>query len=179
MRLPRPREYAFGGHYTPGATGIFAVPEGTAAARMPGLRYYLTHDVGIAFGPDWHKVFGRKLRRRDGGVLRTASREEKGASTGPTPVYEQFSGDAARSTTRLELEVDDPFRDPGGNPEDWSDDDGGERDGTQYLSALQRRAWRIIESMKTEPEWEGTKYSLLERCVTFLPVRDARPAIMH
>ena len=55
-----PREWAFGGHYTPGATGIFAVPEGTAAARMPGLRYYLTHDVGDAFGPDWQKVFGPK-----------------------------------------------------------------------------------------------------------------------
>lgn len=208
---PTPKEYAFGGHYQPGVSGIFAVPEGTAASRMPGaltrttvvpptggrfrqddvltlhacagLKYYLTLDVGEAFGEDWRRVFGPKLRRRSLSRVNSVERSESstspdrvvnargtGGEQGPVPYGGGWTPTA--STTRLTVgdgatdAGEDPFKDPEPVDEDARlEDDGGEKDGTQYMTKLQRRAWRIIEQMKKEEEWNGTKYSLLSRSV--------------
>ncbi|KAK4705801.1 deubiquitinase DESI2, partial [Phenoliferia sp. Uapishka_3] len=192
-RYPTPKEYAFGGHYVENHTGIFSVPEGTAALRMPGLRYYLTFDAGECFGSDWEKVFGPKGRRgsglerarsrlsvdqRGGVEPLTTSSWEKGLlspSSSHRGPYEAFA--SSRTTSQLSISESDGYYSPtleqSGSFEDlpqddWCEDDGGERDGTQYLNKYQRRAYRIIEKMREEPEWEGTKYNLLNRnCNTF------------
>lgn len=45
---------------------------------------------------------------------------------------------------------------------EW-EDDGGRSDGTDYMTTNERRVWRVIEAMKKEDEWDGTKYDLLGR----------------
>lgn len=124
---PTPQEFAFGGHDSEG-TGVFSVPAGSAAARMPGLRPYMTLDVGEAFGPDWEAS-----RKKEAGSV--------GAAYGFLP-----------STSQLSL---------AGPAEFDTEDDGGASDGTQYLSTDERRAWRIIERMREEPQWQGRAYRLL------------------
>ena len=57
--------------------------------------------------------------------------------------------------------VDDAFLEGDQEEEDDWNDDGGESDGTQYLTVEERRAWRILERMRIESEWPGTSYRLL------------------
>lgn len=167
---PSPQEYAFGGHDTPRVSGVFSIPAGSAAQRMPGLRFYTTVDLGEAFGDDWEREFGTRsdpLSRvstasGDKGKGRAADEDETIAGP-PHGGWMSFS----RSTTALASEADErnPFRDLVGE-ESIEDDDGGVRDGTEYLTRKQRRAWRIIEEMKNDEEWNGTRYRLLERWVS-------------
>ena len=55
--------------------------------------------------------------------------------------------------------VEDPFRDPGEG--EWEEEDGGARDETEGMTRSERKAWRIMEEMKKEEEWGGTRYQLL------------------
>ncbi|GAA5957623.1 hypothetical protein JCM21900_000771 [Sporobolomyces salmonicolor] len=187
--FPSPAEYAFGGHDSPTLTGIFSIPAGTAAQRMPGLRYYLELDAGEAFGHDWDRAFGpqskgdatqqepRKEVRRMGSKRslfsgRNGREGEGGAGTLAGPPYGGWQAINSHSTatlatlaSSLDGSVEDPFTDP--DPV-GVDDDGGASDGTEYMTKAQRRAWSIIQQMKNEEEWRGTKYKLLERnCNTF------------
>lgn len=128
---------------------------------MSGLREYLNVECGTCFGEEWERVFGPKRRRRSG--VRREGSEEKGAREW-----------AARSTTALNTEAgssrvslgEDPFRDPVRDEEDeWEEEDAGARDGTEYMTRTERKAWRIIEAMKKEDEWGGTRYQLLGKYV--------------
>ncbi|KAM0752888.1 DUF862-domain-containing protein [Meredithblackwellia eburnea MCA 4105] len=111
---------------------------------------------------------------RDSIVSSTRGEKSPPGSTNSSPYLSggASSEDAAsKSTTHLTsvdsegFLVDEPVND---GSEDWLDDDGGERDGTQYLTKHQRLAYRIIEGMKREPEWNGNKYLLLEKnCNSF------------
>ncbi|GAA5862501.1 hypothetical protein JCM5296_000364 [Sporobolomyces johnsonii] len=184
---PSPLEYAFGGHDSPSLTGIFAIPAGTAAQRMPGLRYYLELDAGEAFGDDWDRAFGpqSKEAHKESGkeVRRMGSKrslfsgsngreDEGGGGTLAGPPYGGWQAINSHSTatlatlaSSLDGSVEDPFTDPEPAGED---DDGGASDGTEYMTKAQRRAWRIIQQMKDDEEWRGTRYKLLERnCNTF------------
>ena len=148
---PSPLEYAFGGHDEPGLSGIFSIPAGTAAARMPGLRYYTTVDCGEAFGDDWRRAFRPEQRK---GEL-----EAEAASEGAGRPYSGWAAVGSRSTVNLASgDGDDPFRDP-------DEDDGGASDGTEYMTRAERRAWRIIQDLKGDAEWNGQRYRLLEKCV--------------
>ncbi|KAI5481765.1 hypothetical protein MNV49_000042 [Pseudohyphozyma bogoriensis] len=146
------REWAFGGHYQEGTSGIFCIPARTAQERMgPQLRYYMEVDAGEIFGKDWEREFGPKRRR-------TAERPKSG---GP---YQQMDGQAS-SSSRLTLASEDenPFKDPGGELESdelsWIEDDGGDSDGTAWMTKHERMAFRIIETMRKDTEaWGGTKY---------------------
>ncbi|GAA5858826.1 hypothetical protein JCM8547_005003 [Rhodosporidiobolus lusitaniae] len=139
---PSPYEYAFGGHDQLGVSGIFSIPSGTSAQRMPGLRHYLEVDMGEAFGEDWDKAF-RPKQKNEGVLSRVSSR-----------------------ATMASVE-EDPFKDPQGE-ELEDEDDGGISDGTEYLTKAERRAWRIVQAMRKDEEWNGTKYRLLEKnCNTF------------
>ncbi|GAA5909251.1 hypothetical protein JCM6882_003779 [Rhodosporidiobolus microsporus] len=185
---PSPNEYAFGGHDSPGTSGIFSIPAGTAAQRMPGLRYYMTVDCGEAFGPDWEREFFPSRREQAGGGsgLSRVSSALSVASGGSGSVKgKQRAGDAdetvagppyggwmsfSRSTTTLTSQAEDPFKDPTSPDVDepFEEDDGGASDGTEYLTKAERRAWRIIQAMKQDDEWNGTSYRLLEKnCNTF------------
>ncbi|GAA5828244.1 hypothetical protein JCM11251_002656 [Rhodosporidiobolus azoricus] len=161
-----PYEYAFGGHDSPGVTGVFSIPAGTAAQRMPGLRYYMTVDVGTAFGADWRREFGPQGKPGERGGLSRVKSASSVASGGGTAGNGPFS----RSTTALISQAEDPFKDPTspdlGSP--LEEDDGGASDGTEYLTKAERRAWRIIQAMKQDEEWNGTRYRLLEKnCNSF------------
>lgn len=146
---PSSHEYAFGGHSSRGVTGIFALPAGTAAQRMPGLRAYLTVECGSCFGEDWERVFGPKRRRRS--AAPQGEKDWAGRSTTALNL-----GEEGRSTMSL---VEDPFRDPGEG--EWEEEDGGARDETEGMTRSERKAWRIMEEMKKEEEWGGTRYQLL------------------
>ncbi|GAA5883947.1 hypothetical protein JCM3774_001477 [Rhodotorula dairenensis] len=181
---PAPSEFAFGGHDSPGTTGIFSIPAGTAVQRMPGLRYYTTIDAGEAFGKDWEREFQgdhaatTESRRVHSATAtpRTTARTPPSAGTWLTaatdanelpPYGTALSASDSRSTERLALPPTSDSR-PGASPEAEDDDDGGEGDGTQYMSRAERRAYRILQAMKRDPDWNGTKYRLLERnCNTF------------
>ncbi|BGP36358.1 hypothetical protein JCM10450v2_000258 [Rhodotorula kratochvilovae] len=172
---PAPAEWAFGGHDEPGLTGVFSVPAGTAAQRMPGIRHYMTVDLGEAFGDDWRRAFGHKPRGSESGLSRQASRSSvwswggKSAQDGLVagPPYGGWAAVNSRSTVNLSSgEADDPFRDPPVGEDD--EDDGGASDGTDYMTKAERRAFRILEEMRRDPEWNGTRYRLLEKnCNTF------------
>ncbi|GAA5924944.1 hypothetical protein JCM3775_006324 [Rhodotorula graminis] len=158
---PSPLEYAFGGHDEPGLSGIFSIPAGTAASRMPGLRYYTTVDCGDAFGDDWRRAF--RPQGRDGSGREARSDEAGGGGTGAP--YGGWAAVGSRSTVNLASggDGDDPFQDPAGGEGMDDDDDGGASDGTGYMTRAERRAWRIIQDLKRDPEWNGTKYRLLEK----------------
>ncbi|GAA5823379.1 hypothetical protein JCM3770_006845 [Rhodotorula araucariae] len=171
---PAPVEWAFGGHDDPGVSGIFSVPAGTAATRMPGLRSYMTLELGEAFGDDWRRVFGRESRVADDSPSRQGSlsprswggkSEQDGLVAGPP--YEGWAAVNSRSTVNLSgADAEDPFSDP--PPDEDDEDDGGASDGTEYMSRAERRAFRIIEAMRRDSEWNGTRYRLLEKnCNTF------------
>ncbi|BGO99161.1 hypothetical protein NBRC10513v2_000265 [Rhodotorula toruloides] len=188
---PNPTEYAYGGHDSPNVTGVFGIPAGTAAQRMPGLRYYSTLDAGTAFGEDWEKAFGRRssgesvkrgrrrrLERTRSGRTRQASEEETIAG----PPYGGWQSVDSQSTINLVESAQAPGRIPkmglkadededeadGSADEDEDEDDGGARDGTQYITKAERRAYRILQEMKADPAWNGTRYRLLEKnCNTF------------
>jgi hypothetical protein len=140
-------------------TGVFTIPAGTAPQRMPGLRPYLLIDAGVAFGPEWERVFGPKRlkRRREGSITAGSESGERGEkhedrATIAGPPYEY----AARSTSRLTHPAnddgEDPFRDHG-------EGEVVEEDVDDYSA----RAWKIVESMKEEEAWWGTSYSLLSK----------------
>lgn len=169
---PTPAEYAFGGHDSLGTTGIFSIPAGTAVQRMPGLRYYMTIDAGEAFGKDWQRAFDGGA---DGQASSRTARPRSAAEAPPSAEswslttkttesnrFRTYSiASDARSFDPLATRKGSPSFD--NNPEGSDDDDGGARDGTQYMTRAERRAFRIIEAMKRDPEWNGTKYRLLER----------------
>ncbi|GAA5850894.1 hypothetical protein JCM9279_006231 [Rhodotorula babjevae] len=142
---PSPLEYAFGGHDEPGLSGIFSIPAGTAASRMPGLRYYSTLDLGDAFGDDWRRAFAPGQRKDERAA---AAASEQGGSAGRP--YGGWVAVGSRSTVNLASD-------------DADDDDGGASDGTGYMTRAERRAWRIIQDLKRDPEWNGTRYRLLEK----------------
>ncbi|GAA5830708.1 hypothetical protein JCM5353_004093 [Sporobolomyces roseus] len=171
---PLPLEYAFGGHDSC-VTGIFSIPAGTATQRMPGLRYYRTHDMGEAFGEEWKKLYGsskreearpRRLRKQSSKAsllskTTTNRNDDEGETTTARP-YEGYLDHSSSTTSLATTFVDSNDQD------DWEDDDGGYSDGTEYLSRPQRRAWRIIQQMKRDPNWHGTNYNLLQRnCNSF------------
>ncbi|GAA5972718.1 hypothetical protein JCM11641_002988 [Rhodosporidiobolus odoratus] len=179
---PNPLEYAFGGHDTPGVTGVFSIPAGTAAQRMPGLKHYMTVDLGEAFGEDWEKAFRparTRLRRMGSKASLTSTIRGKGkgkvehdAETIAGPPYGSSWIGFSRSSTALTSQQEDPFRDPIGSTAEEQeledDDDGGESDGTGYMTKAERRAWLIIQDLRRDEDWQGTKYRLLERnCNTF------------
>ncbi|TNY23182.1 hypothetical protein DMC30DRAFT_414379 [Rhodotorula diobovata] len=156
---PLPAEWAFGGHDEPGLSGVFSIPAGTAAQRMPGLRLYTTVDLGDAFGDDWRRAYGPKRRREE--------RRRQEDATGSSVPYGGWTAVNSRSTVNLTgggggSDGEDPFRDPGVGGED-DEDDGGASDGTEYLTRAERRAYRIIQAMRKDPEWNGTRYRLLEK----------------
>jgi hypothetical protein len=136
---------------------------------MPGLRYYMTLDLGEAFGEDWEREFGWQ----NGSLSRTSTRtsvkgkgkaghEEETIAGPPYGGWLPFS----QSTTTLRSEIEEnPFKDPVGDGDGFNEDDGGLSDGTEYLSTKQRRAWRVLQTMKQDEEWNGTKYKLLERYI--------------
>ncbi|ORY90121.1 hypothetical protein BCR35DRAFT_299663 [Leucosporidium creatinivorum] len=171
---PAPLEYAFGGHDVPGATGVFSIPAGTAAVRMgPSLRPYLTLDVGEAFGDDWRSAFGPKRRRKSkrtdstSSSLRPKLQQYGSEATLAGPPYGGAEG-GSPSQLSLMTSVDDAFLEGDQEEEDDWNDDGGESDGTQYLTVEERRAWRILERMRIESEWHGTSYRLLgHNCNSF------------
>ncbi|GAA5981290.1 hypothetical protein JCM10908_004055 [Rhodotorula pacifica] len=181
---PTPAEYAFGGHDSPGTTGIFSIPAGTAVQRMPGLRYYTTVDAGEAFGKDWERAFrGNAVDAASDGRRSLSSAKARSPAT-PSSSESWTTTAAARDSERQhpyradslgETRSTDQFgtsKKSVSNSEtashDSGDDDGGEADGTQYMTRAQRRAYRILQEMKRDPEWNGGKYRLLERkCNTF------------
>ncbi|GAA6040371.1 hypothetical protein JCM8097_007581 [Rhodosporidiobolus ruineniae] len=185
---PTPLECAFGGHDSQGVTGIFSIPAGTAAQRMPGLRLLQTIDAGEAFGEDWQKAFGPKRPATTGGMLSrvssVASEASKAAWKGKDRAADQDSLPEtpssttsspysawfpfSRSTTTLANDAEDPFEDPDSPWSPFMEDDGGVSDGTEYLTKAERRAWRIIQAMRQDEEWNGTRYRLLEKnCNSF------------
>lgn len=129
---------------------------------MPGLRLYTTVDLGDAFGDDWRRAYGPKRRREE--------RRRQEDATGSSVPYGGWTAVNSRSTVNLTgggggSDGEDPFRDPGVGGED-DEDDGGASDGTEYLTRAERRAYRIIQAMRKDPEWNGTRYRLLEKCVS-------------
>lgn len=168
---PTPAEYAFGGHDSPGTTGIFSIPAGTAVQRMPGLRYYMTIDAGEAFGKDWERAFrggeasSRTARPRSAAEAPPSAESWSvaGTTTGANPDRTDSITSDARSSDQLATGKDSLFSEANPDRSDDDDDDGGARDGTQYMTRAERRAFRILEAMKQDPEWNGTKYRLLER----------------
>lgn len=164
---PVPLEYAFGGHDVPGATGVFSIPAGTAAARMgPSLRPYLTLDVGEAFGDDWRAAFGPKRRKKGKRVdstsssLRSKLQQYRSEATLAGPPYGGGAEGGSPSLLSLTtLGEDEAYLDEEDEEDEW--DDGGESDGTQYLTLEERRAWRIIGRMREDSVWQGTSYRLL------------------
>ncbi|GAA6002788.1 hypothetical protein JCM10207_007681 [Rhodosporidiobolus poonsookiae] len=190
---PEGKEYAFGGHDQPGVSGVFSIPAGTAASRMPGLRYYMTVDCGEAFGADWERAFRPHRRPVEEGMSAlervssavsgfTASSAGKGKGRAGDDDGETIAGPPyggwmsfSRSTATLNSpsSAENPFRDPatpsqGDSPLEDDEDDGGVSDGTEYLTKAERRAWRIVQEMRQDEAWNGTKYRLLERnCNTF------------
>ncbi|GAA6058542.1 hypothetical protein JCM10212_006981 [Sporobolomyces blumeae] len=182
---PTPLEYAFGGHDSPNVTGVFSIPAESAPQRMPGLRHYRTIDVGTAFGPEWRKLNGRdheakrqdndgarKLRKHasTASLLGDAQRPSQGTSvrtadddetTLAGPRYPGLA-DASSSVASFETLSHSPVDGQVG------DDDGGVSDGIEYMTRDQRRAWRIIQELKRDPAWNGTRYDLLKRnCNSF------------
>lgn len=158
---PTPSEYAFGGHDEPGATGIFSVPAGTAVKHMPGLRHYRTIEVGPAFGPDWKKAFDPSTRSssttpRLAGSSPSAS---SWATSSRDPSSTSTKGQSALpSKSQADRSGQESLADyPGG------EDDGGNADGTYYMTPAERRADRILREMRQDPAWHGTQYRLLER----------------
>lgn len=159
---------------------------------MPGLRHYTTLDAGTAFGDDWEKAFGRRSggdgvkkerkRRLDGrtrsGRTRQTSEDDE---TIAGPPYEGWQSIDSQSTVNLVASSHAPGRAPKmgfktGEEEDEEvgsaddeEDDGGASDGTQYMTKAERRAYRILQELKADPAWNGTRYRLLEKWV--LPLR--------
>lgn len=175
---PTPTEFAFGGHDSPGTTGIFSLPAGAAVRRMPGLRYYTTIGAGEAIGSDWEREFTLH------GRARTASPKASVASWLPVRNSSSVSLSTATPSESALVASTSSENGDGGSAvdaaadlkEDGNVDDGGLSDGTQYMSRAERRAHRIIEEMKRDPAWNGTKYRLLERSVrVFFPMRSQMP----
>ncbi|BGP28531.1 hypothetical protein JCM10296v2_000266 [Rhodotorula toruloides] len=187
---PNPTEYAFGGHDSPNVTGVFGIPAGTAAQRMPGLRYYSTLDAGTAFGEDWEKAFGRrssgavvkKERRRqlDGRARSERTRQASEDGTIAGQPYGGWQSIESQSTVNLVDSAQAPGRTPkmgftadenedeAEGSADEDEDDRGASDGTQYMTKAERRAYRILQELKADPAWNGTRYRLLEKnCNTF------------
>ncbi|GAA5972010.1 hypothetical protein JCM3765_005575 [Sporobolomyces pararoseus] len=176
---PIPQEYAFGGHNSPGTSGIFSLPAGTAPQRMPGLRYYRTIDMGNAFGDEWKKIYGstsqgrtddseirpRTLKKQSSksSLINKSSRFQRSEEGTVGRPYEGFL-DHSSSTTL----TTSSFGNDGDYVETSEDDDGGKSDGTEYMTKAQRKAWRIIQELKSDPSWNGTRYDLLKRnCNSF------------
>ncbi|GAA6012638.1 hypothetical protein JCM11491_005464 [Sporobolomyces phaffii] len=170
---PTAHEWAFGGHDSPNVSGVFSIPAGSAPQRMPGLRLYTTIDMGPAFGRDWRALNDastdrpRKLRKQSS-KSSLIGRDDMGRP------YEGFRDQASSASLATSLDPDSNYHDEpckddnGDNGEDADDDDGGRSDGTEYMNASQRRAWRILQDMKRDPSWNGTKYDLLKRnCNSF------------
>lgn len=129
-----PAEIAFGGHDSPGTTGIFIVPVGTTLDRMPGLKLYYEMDKVECFGLDWINAFMPKRQRN----LRREKISESSLSSSENLIAEE------------EQDID-------------HSDDGGMSDGTEVLTMAQRRIYRLIEAMKKETEWQGCRYNLLAK----------------
>ncbi|BGP12431.1 hypothetical protein JCM10213_007003 [Rhodosporidiobolus nylandii] len=116
---PTKHEYAYGGHDQPGLTGVFSIPAGTAAQRMSGLRYYMTVDMGDAFGEDWVREFKPKPERAEKeGLSRRSSRASaaaKGKGTADeadeTIAGPPYGGWASFSRSTTALAAEDPFDD--------------------------------------------------------------------
>lgn len=168
VRDPQALEFAFGGHDDPRITGVFSVPAGTAAERMPGLRYYREVPVGRAFGREWDIEFGSgragtaRRKRDDGGRHDEETETVYGTSlAGQSRVSLVKHADGrARSEAPDATEVD--------ADDDGYYSDGGLGEGIQHMSMDQRRAWRTIEDMRRSEEWRGTRYSLLSHnCNSF------------
>ncbi|GAA5899533.1 uncharacterized protein JCM6883_005252 [Sporobolomyces salmoneus] len=172
---PTPSEYAFGGHDSPGSSGIFSLPAGTTPQRMPGLRYYQTIDMGYAFGEEWEKIYGnskrstsssensrpRTLKKRSSksSLLEISNRSEDASGVVGRP-YQGYL-DETSSTTLFGVGSE-------GYSAEVPEEDDGQSDGTGYMTKAQRRAWRIIQELKKDPQWDGTKYDLLKRnCNSF------------
>ncbi|BGP21376.1 hypothetical protein Rt10032_c01g0091 [Rhodotorula toruloides] len=182
---PTPTEYAFGGHDAPNVTGIFGIPAGTAAQRMPGLRYFSTLDAGTAFGDDWEKAFGRRRsdenakrerrRRLDGRMRSSSTRQIAGSPYGGWQSIDSqsivnlvYSAQAPGRTPKMGFKADETEDDEADGSADEYEDDGGARDGTQFMSKAERRAYSILRELKADPAWNGTRYRLLEKnCNTF------------
>lgn len=111
---------------------------------MPGITFFTQVELGECFGEDWKKVFGPKGVRVRG-------------NSGPLGGEEDFGSTAnlnEASGSSSSLYEEESF--------EW-EDDGGVSDGTDYLTSNERRVWRVIEAMKKEEEWDGTRYDLLGR----------------
>ncbi|GJN92113.1 hypothetical protein Rhopal_005143-T1 [Rhodotorula paludigena] len=130
---------------------------------MPGLRYYTTVDMGEAFGADWVRAFAPKRRRTSTAESALSKQATSEAAAGQP--YQGWQAVASRSTVNLGAsDLDDPFRDP----DDGEEDDGGASDGTEYMTKAERRAYRIVQAMRRDPAWHGTRYRLLEKnCNSF------------
>ncbi|GAA5877155.1 hypothetical protein JCM16303_006185 [Sporobolomyces ruberrimus] len=174
---PVPQEYAFGGHDTPNVSGVFSIPAGTAPQRMPGLRYYQTINLGNAFGEEWARTYGKDLSQEarprtlkkqssKSSLLSTTSRARKFNEEEVDPIagrpyegYLDHPSSTSLASTFVGHEDSEPLDE---------DDDGGKSDGTEYMNRSQRRAWRIIQELRKDPTWMGTKYDLLKRnCNSF------------
>lgn len=136
----------------------------------PSLRPYLILDVGEAFGEDWQAAFGPKKRQRKSRKIDSPSSSLKSTlqqygseATLAGPPYgggaqASFTSPSQLSLTSTTVAEDEAYLDEE-EEDDW--DDGGESDGTQYLTLDERRAWRLIGLMKESPEWRGQNYRLL------------------
>ncbi|SCV68504.1 BQ2448_625 [Microbotryum intermedium] len=168
-------EIAFGGHDVPTATGIFTLAAGTASERMPGLREYLLLDAGEAFGQDWEKEFGnphaaeptmRSSPRRTASSTspsliklwqtRTPSSGSTVTLAGPSYAQQMSAGSTASLATTSKCDIL-PAKGEEVNLEPSSG-----MSKTPNEDPLER-AWKIVDQMKSEEEWRGTKYSLLQK----------------
>jgi len=126
--------------------------------------------MGSAFGEEWKKSYGtsrkeevrpRRLKKQSSKAsllnkVTTNENEDEGETIAGRP-YEGYLDHSSSTTSLATTFADNDDRD------EWEDDDGGYSDGTEYLSRPQRRAWRIIQQMKRDPNWYGTNYDLLKR----------------
>ncbi|SCZ90473.1 BZ3500_MvSof-1268-A1-R1_Chr1-3g02012 [Microbotryum saponariae] len=173
-------EIAFGGHDVPSATGVFTLAAGTAADRMPGLREYLLLDAEEAFGPDWEKEFGDP----QAAIERTAipdQQRRKASSTSLSSIkLRQTRTPSSESTLTLagpsyaqQMSAGSTASLPPTSKRDPSSSKGKEGSNLEPNAAEStedplERAWKIVDQMRSEEEWKGTKYSLLQRnCNSF------------
>jgi hypothetical protein len=129
--------------------------------------------MGKAFGEEWEKIHGststndsdnrpRRLKKQSSksSLLsrpgQKSSEEEGGGVIGrPYEGYLDYP-----STTTL---TTSSFGNEGDYVETSEDDDGGKSDGTEYMTRSQRKAWRILQELRSDPVWFGTNYNLLKR----------------
>lgn len=139
---------------------------------MPGLRYYHTVDMGHAFGPEYRKLNRnstrettatrpRTLKKQSSksSLLSRSSQQAQGTSGGGDIVGRPYEGYLEQaSTTSLGVASEGDYLEASDD-----EDDDGVKDGTEYMTKTQRRAWRIIQELRQDPTWHGPKYDLLKR----------------